>query len=57
MKDTWFKEKLDAFKGDAEFEFEGALLEFEERLARNIKPMPPEFAEVVSKHFWELFDK
>lgn len=50
----WFKSKLDEFEGDREFEFEKALLEFEENLAKNIKPMPPEFAESVSKHFWEL---
>ena len=52
----WFQEKLKQFEGDPEFEFEKALLEFEERLAKNIKPMPPEFAEIISKHFWELLE-
>ncbi len=51
---NWFKAMLKEFEGDREYEFEKALLEFEENLARNIKPMPPEFADVVSKHFWEL---
>ena len=53
----WFKEKLRQFEGTPEYEFEKALLEFEEKLAKNIKPMPNEFAETVSKHFWELLDK
>jgi len=54
---TWFKDKIKKFEGDPEFEFEKALSEFAETLARNIKPMPPEFEETVSKHFWELLDK
>ena len=54
---TWFKDKMDKLKDDMEFKFEQCLLEFEENLAKNCKPMPPEFAEAVSKHFWELLEK
>jgi len=51
---TWFDDKIKQFEGDPEFEFEKALLEFEETLVRNIKPMPPEFIETVDKLFREL---
>jgi len=54
---TWFEEKIKELEGDPRFEFEKALLNFEEALARNIKPMPPEFSESVDKIFWELFNK
>jgi hypothetical protein len=54
---NWFEEKLKQFEGDPEYEFEKALLEFEERLAERIKPMPPEFGEIVSDIFWELLEK
>lgn len=54
---TWFEDQTKDLEGTPLFEFEKALLEFEETLARNIKPMPREFSEAVDKHFWELFDK
>ena len=54
---TWFEEQIKKLEGNPIFEFEKALLDFEETLARKIKPMPPEFARAVDKHFWELFNK
>jgi hypothetical protein len=56
-KMTWIEDEIKKLKGDPRFEFEKALLDFEEALACNIKPMPPEFSRAVDKHFWELFDK
>ena len=52
---NWFKKKLAEFKGDKEFEFEGALLAFEEELIKRQLPCPPEFVSLVDKHFCKLF--
>ena len=46
--------KLKEFENDPQFAFECALLAFEEELAKRQIDMPPEFAEIVEKHFWEL---
>ena len=50
----WFQEKSEGLKGDPGFAFECALLAFEEELAKQQIQMPPKFAELVEKHFWEL---
>ena len=51
---VWFQEKMDGFKDDKGFAFESALLAFEEELAKRQIQMPPEFAKLIEKHFWEL---
>lgn len=55
IKRDWLKNKLEEMEDDPEFAFESALLAFEEELAKRQIQMPPEFAELVEKHFWELF--
>ena len=40
---------------DSEYVFECALHAFEEELAKRQIQMPPEFAEIIKKHFWDLF--
>ena len=52
---NWFDDKLKEIEETNEFKFEAALLEFEETLAKDLKPMPPEFSEAVSKCFWKFF--
>ena len=44
----WFKEKLK--------ELAGPEFEFEERLAVNVKPPPPGFANLVSMLYWESLE-
>jgi len=51
---TWFEKKLKEFDGDPQFALEGALLAFEEELAKHQVPMPKGLAELIDKHFWEL---
>jgi len=54
---TWFEKQVESLEGTPGYEFEKALLDFTEALAKKIKPMPPEFEETVDKHFWELFEE
>jgi hypothetical protein len=56
MAMTWFEKQVKLVEGTPEYEFEKALYEFEEALCRNIKQIPPEFSQAVTKHFWELID-
>jgi len=55
MTGIWIENKLKELKGDPGFAFEAAILAFEEELAKHQITMPPEFAELIEKHFWELF--
>ena len=46
----------DTLEIDCPLEKERVLEGFAEKLLENQEPLPPEYAEVVSKHFWELLD-
>lgn len=54
MDRTYLAKKLEELKNDPAFALECALLAFEEELAKQQVSMPPEFAELIEKHFWDL---